>query len=50
MEAFKTVDDILDFAIDKEEEAAKFYIELAEKMATGGMRQIFEEFSYRQLS
>ncbi|MFC1852024.1 ferritin family protein [candidate division CSSED10-310 bacterium] len=49
MEAFKSVDDILNFAIEKEEEAAKFYIELAEKMAAGGMRQIFEEFSQEEM-
>lgn len=38
---FKTSDDILDFAIGKEQEAADFYTELAEKIEHKHMRQTF---------
>jgi len=42
---FETIDQVLDFAIGKEEEAAAFYTELAEKVARPGMREVFLEFA-----
>lgn len=44
----KSVDDILDFAIKKEEEAYKFYKELAVK-ARPHMKEIFESFATEEL-
>ena len=40
-----TVDEILDFAIGNEEEAAQFYTDMAERVEKPWMRKIFEEFS-----
>jgi rubrerythrin len=42
---FKTIDEVLDFAIKKEEEAAELYASLAEKMSRPGMREAFLDFS-----
>jgi rubrerythrin len=42
---FKTIDEVLDFAIKKEEEAAALYASLAEKMSRPGMREAFLDFS-----
>jgi len=41
----KTVDEILDFAIEKEEDAARFYKDLAARMDKPHMKKIFEGFS-----
>ena len=43
--SFGSVDEILDFAIGKEEEAARFYTELAEKMEQPGTKKTFEKFA-----
>ena len=40
---FSSVDEILDFAIGKEEEAAKFYAELAGTMEKPYMRTVFAD-------
>jgi rubrerythrin len=45
MKQWKSVDEILDFAITQEEEAAKFYRDLAAGMNRPVMAQIFEGFS-----
>ncbi len=45
MQQWKNVDDILDFAIEKEEEACRFYTDLAKKVKTVGMKQVFEQFA-----
>lgn len=42
---FKSVDDILDFAIKNEEDACHFYTELAGKMIKPAMIQIFKDFA-----
>ena len=44
-----SVDEILDFAIGKEEEAAKFYTELAGQMKKPYMRKVFEEFAREEV-
>jgi rubrerythrin len=45
MEAFGSINEILDFAIAREEEAAAFYTDLASKMERPWMRQVFEDFA-----
>jgi rubrerythrin len=45
MKAFGSVDEILDFAIGKEEEAAQLYTSLASRSKKSWMRQVFEEFA-----
>ena len=53
MDQFKSVDDILDFAIGQEEEAEKFYHELADSLDDVKMKNVFmlfadEEKSHKQ--
>lgn len=45
MDKFGSVDELLDFAIEKEEEANKFYIDLAGKMDRPAMKKVFEDFA-----
>ncbi len=45
MTAFGTVDELLDFAMRKEEEAAAFYTRLAEQMDRPWMKEAFLEFA-----
>ncbi|UCG53471.1 MAG: ferritin family protein [Candidatus Latescibacterota bacterium] len=45
MENFKSVDEILDFAIKNEEEAYEFYTDLASRIDTPGMSKVFESFA-----
>ena len=45
MKQFKTTDDILDFAIENEIEAYKFYTDLAAKMDNRTMKQVFLDFA-----
>ena len=40
-----TVDEILDYAIDQEQQAADFYADMAQRVEKGGMKDIFIEFS-----
>jgi rubrerythrin len=42
---FGSVDEILDFAIEKEEEAAQFYKDLSNKMAPANMKEVFGDFA-----
>jgi rubrerythrin len=42
---FNSVDDILDFAIGKEQEAHDLYASLADKAATPAMKAVFKEFA-----
>ena len=49
MSNFGSVDEILDFAIAGEEEAAQFYTELAGKMEKPWMKILFEEFSLEEM-
>jgi rubrerythrin len=50
MQNFQTVDEILDFAINEEEQAARFYTELAQKMDKSWMKKVFEEFALEEKS
>lgn len=45
MDFFNSVDEILDFAIAGEQEAYKFYMNLAEKMANPNMSETFRSFA-----
>jgi rubrerythrin len=45
MTVFESVDALLDFAIEKEEEANKFYLDLAAKMEREHMKKVFEGFA-----
>ena len=45
MDEWKSVDDVLDFAIGEEEKAAEFYLSLAEKVEKAWMKKIFNEFA-----
>jgi rubrerythrin len=45
MEKFQSADDLLDFAIAREEEAAQFYTDLAGKMEKSFMREVFNDFA-----
>lgn len=49
MERFGSVDEILDFAIEKEIEAHQFYTELAAKMENPAMRKVFEDFAAEEM-
>jgi rubrerythrin len=42
---FKTLDDILDFAIAKEVEAEQFYLSLCEEETLSGNRETFQDFA-----
>ena len=42
---FSNIEEILDFAISKEEEAAALYVDLAERVDRPGMRKAFLEFA-----
>jgi rubrerythrin len=49
MKQFGSVDEILDFAIGKEEEAAQLYTNLGRQTQKSWMRQVFEEFANEEL-
>ena len=42
---FNTIDDVLDFAIQSEQDAVDFYTDLANKVPNKGMSEIFEQFA-----
>jgi rubrerythrin len=44
MTNFKSVDEILDFAIKNEQEAQEFYADLAKKTTKSGMSELFRSF------
>ena len=49
MEKFTSVDDILNFAIRKEQEAMNFYMNLAGKSRNEEIKGVFEEFAQEEL-
>lgn len=46
---FDSVDKVLDFAIQKEQDAADLYTMLAGKVSRKNMKQIFEEFALEEM-
>lgn len=49
MKEFKKIDDILDFAINSEQEAVDFYNGLAEISKTEDMRNVFVQFAQEEI-
>jgi rubrerythrin len=49
MENFKNIDEILDFAIQSEQDAVDFYSKLARKAKTKDMEDIFEDFAQEEV-
>ncbi len=49
MDALDSFADVLDFAIDRETEANRFYTDLAKKMKRPAMREVFEAFAREEL-
>ncbi len=47
---FDSVDAVLDYAISKEEDAAQYYTDLAERMNKPHMKEIFEQFALEEKS
>lgn len=45
MQEFRSANDVLDFAIAREEEAAQFYTDLASKMDREWMQKVFRDFA-----
>ncbi len=45
MQAFETLDDVLAFAIEREEEAAQFYMDMADKSDNQQMKDVFTSFA-----
>lgn len=45
----KNVDQVLDYAIEREQEAHDFYVELARKMDREAMKEVFLQFSQEEL-
>ena len=46
MKEFNSINDILDFAINAEQEAVDFYNQLAENAKTEDMRNVFTSFTF----
>lgn len=49
MKTWETVEDILDYAIESEQEAAEFYGRLAQEVRSASMRRVFEGFREEEL-
>ncbi|MCD6091826.1 MAG: ferritin family protein [Bacteroidales bacterium] len=49
MKAFQTVDEILDFAIENEQNAADFYFELASKTKDNSIRETFTLYANEEI-
>jgi rubrerythrin len=45
---FKTFDEIMEYAINKEKEAEKFYQEASKKESYSGTRELFKEFALEE--
>jgi rubrerythrin len=45
MESFQSVDGVLDFAIDREQEAVDFYTDLSAKVKRSDMKSLFKQFA-----
>ncbi len=46
---FKNINEILDFAIENEQRAVDFYMELAQKASTKDMKEVFEQFAREEI-
>ena len=50
MKEFESINDILDFAMNEEQQAVEFYTTLAGQAQTDDMRRIFEEFANEEIA
>ncbi|MCF8373985.1 MAG: ferritin family protein [Bacteroidales bacterium] len=50
MKEFESIDDILDFAIQAEQNAVDFYTDLAKTLTTEDMKATFQEFAKEEIS
>ncbi len=50
MKEFKSINDILDFAINAEQEAVDFYNQLAENAKTEDMKYVFVDFAREEIT
>jgi len=48
LHTFQSADEVLNFAIEREEEAAAFYRTLARTTKRAGMRELFDEFAFEE--
>lgn len=46
---FNSIEDVLDFAREKEQDACDFYMELAERMHDSGMKELFTELARQEI-
>jgi len=49
MNTFKNVDEILDFAMESEQKAVDFYMDLAEKVKNDEMKAVFREIAQEEV-
>ena len=49
MERFESVEEVLEFAIEREAESRDFYMKLAERMENPAMQKVFENFATEEL-
>jgi len=49
MKEFENINDVLDFAMNEEQQAVDFYTRLAEQAQTDDMRLIFEQFAQEEI-
>ena len=49
MERFESVEEVLEFAIERETESQDFYMKLAERMENPKMQEVFEKFASEEL-
>ena len=49
MNTFRSTDEILDFAIEREEESFAFYTDLANTVKSSLMRKLFDDFAHEEL-
>lgn len=50
MKEFESINDVLDFAMNEEQQAVEFYTRLAGQAQTDDMRRIFEEFANEEIA
>lgn len=50
MKQFNTIDDILNFAMNSEQESVDFYKDLAENAQNEDMRKVFNQFAQEEIS
>jgi rubrerythrin len=49
MQQWQSVDEVLDFAIEREQEAADFYSDLADRMERNYMKEVFQGFAREEM-